>query len=109
MGREMSVEGSNPGRILHDRATRDLLLTEDEQSQLADWYAAQDRVDGIAMPDDGDADSLSLLRAEVSSGVRQLVAAAQRIQELTEQNDTLRREIAVLEQRLVYWLTTSSE
>src|SRR5690242_834290 len=94
------MKNSNPGQALHDRATRGLPLTEDEQAQLADWYATLDRDEVVAIPYSDEIETLISLQAGVHSGVQQLLAAAQRIQELTDQNDTLRREIVVLQQRL---------
>jgi hypothetical protein len=96
------MKNDDPGQILHDRATRGLPLTEDEQTQLGDWYAALDRDEVFAVPAGREDETLLSLRAEVRSGVQQLLAAAQRIQELNDQNDTLRRDIAVLQQRLAH-------
>ena len=94
------MANGDPGQVLHDRATRGLPLTVEEEAQLADWYAAQDRDEIVAMPEDIEVDSLPTLQVEVRSGIQQLLTAAQRIQELTDQNDNLRREIGVLQQRL---------
>jgi hypothetical protein len=94
------MKNNDSGQTLHDRATRGLPLTEEEQEQLSDWYAALDRDEVFDVPDGSEIESLLSLQAEVRSGVQQLLAAAQRIQELTDQNDILRREIVVLQQRL---------
>src|SRR5690349_19391662 len=94
------MKSNVPGQALHDRATRGLPLTEEEQAQLADWYAALDRDEVFVVPGGSEVESLLSLQAEVHSGVRRLLTAAQRIQELTDQNDALRREIVVLQQRL---------
>ena len=92
----------DPGQALHDRATRGLPLSTEEQAQLDEWYKTLDREEHISMPQTGDVDSLESLQSQVRSGVQQLLAAAERVQELTEQNDALRREIAALQQRLAH-------
>lgn len=88
------------GQILHDRATRGLPLTEEEQAQLDAWYAAIDQDEVIAHLSNDEAETLRSLQEEVRSGLQEVLAAAQRVRELSDQNDALRREILALQQRL---------
>lgn len=96
------MANDDPGQALHDRATRGLPLTAEEQAHLDDWYATCDRDEFIAMPGNGDLETLESLQSQVRTGAQQILVAAQRIQLLTEQNDTLRREIIALQQRLAH-------
>lgn len=88
------------GRRLHDRATRGEKLTTEEQKQLENWYALQDGAESsllklaIAEPD------VSELRSQVEVVLSQLTAITQRIQQVTLENEILRREIAALHQQL---------
>jgi hypothetical protein len=87
------------GRMLHDKATRGVSLSQDEQAQLDEWYMAQDNPEaaalGVTPPP-----TLADLQSEVTAALARSISLAQRIQELTDENDALRREIDLLRQQV---------
>ncbi len=85
---------------LHDNATRGIALSTTEQSQLDAWYAQQDQEEGILLTRASPPQRLAALQTQVDTAVAQLLAVTQRLQELTFHNDTLRRDIATLQQQL---------
>lgn len=88
------------GQQLHDRASRGLTLSAEEQAQLALWYTACDRAEAGALAPDRSPPALAELRTQLNSAVNQVVAVTQRVQELTKANDTLRLEIDSLQTQL---------
>jgi hypothetical protein len=89
------MKSSDPGQVLHDRATRGLPLTAEEQAQLTDWYAALDR-DEAASSANHVYHSAAELRAEIAVAAHRLLLTAKHIDELIAQNDALRGELATL-------------
>ena len=87
------------GKQLHDRATRGEALSAQERVSLEAWYAARDRAEMDAL-DLSTTETVAILQAQVDSVLEQLEAAARRIQELAQENDRLRSEIATLHHRL---------
>ena len=87
------------GKQLHDRATRGETLSAQERASLETWYAAQDRAEMDAL-DLTTPETVTILQAQVDSVLEQLETAAKRIQELAQENDRLRGEIATLHRRL---------
>jgi len=87
------------GKQLHDRATRGEALSAQERASLETWYAAQDRAEMDAL-DLATPETVTRLQAQVDSVLEQLEMAARRIQELAQENDRLRGEIATLHRRL---------
>ena len=85
---------------LHDKATRGLALSAGEQTQLEAWYAEQDRQERAVLGPTGSSQRLAALHTQVETVLTQLLTVTQRIQELTVHNETLRREIAVLQRQL---------
>jgi hypothetical protein len=86
---------------LHDRATRGVPLTPDEQAALDAWYAEQDRREAEALAGAATSPALAELRVQVQAAATRLVADTQRLEALTAENDELRREIAALQQELL--------
>ena len=87
------------GQMLHDKATRGVSLSQDEQAQLDQWYMAQDNAEaaalGVTPPP-----TLADLQSQVMAALARSVSLAQRVQELTDENDALRREIGILRQQV---------
>ena len=92
------------GKQLHDRATRGEALSAQERASLETWYAAQDRAEMDAL-DLTTPETVAILQAQVDSVLGQLETAARRIQELAQENDQLRGEIATLHRRLAQQAT----
>lgn len=91
--------GDEVGRMLHDKATRGTSLSQDEQAQLDQWYIAQDNAEvailGLTTPP-----ALVDLQTQVAAALTRSISLAQRIQELADENDALRREIGILRQQV---------
>ena len=85
---------------LHDKATRGLALSAEEQAQLEAWYTEQDQQERAVLGPMGSSPRLATLHTQVETALAQLLTVTQRIQELTVHNETLRREIAVLQRQL---------
>jgi hypothetical protein len=85
---------------LHDKATRGLALSAEEQAQLEAWYTEQDQREHAILSPTGSSQRLATLHTQVETALAQLLTVTQRIQELTVHNETLRREIAVLQRQL---------
>lgn len=85
---------------LHDKATRGLALSAEEQARLEAWYAEQDQQERAVLGPTGSSQRLATLHTQVETALAQLLTITQRIQELTVHNETLRREIAVLQRQL---------
>lgn len=91
---------NNVGKQLHDRATRGVELTAEEQAQLNEWYAQRDRAEVAVLSRPTSAQSLDALHAQVDRVMVQLGDVTQRIQTLSAENDAVRKEIVELQRRL---------
>lgn len=87
------------GKEVHDRFTRGQPLSPEEQRELEAWYAAQDGAEMAELNSPASKPSASL-QAKVDGVLKQLAATTQRIQELTAENEALRREIATFRHQL---------
>ncbi|SRR5712692_6689284 len=85
---------------LHDKATRSLALSAEEQAQLEAWYTEQDQRERVVFGPMASSQRLATLHTQVETALAQLLTVTQRIQELTVHNETLRRDIAVLQRQL---------
>jgi hypothetical protein len=85
---------------LHDKATRGLALSAEEQARLEAWYTEQDQQERAVLGPTGSSQRLATLHTRVEPALAQLLTVTQRIQELTVHNETLRREMAVLQRQL---------
>jgi len=90
------------GRKLHNRSTLGEQLTKDEKDQLDAWYAKLDAIESKLLIDNNDSQiNLSKLSTQVEMSLNQLTFVTQRIQQISDENNDLRQEIAVLRQQLV--------
>jgi cell division protein FtsB len=89
------------GMQLHDRETVGELLTNQEKAQLEAWYAQKDAAE-IAMLKASQVPlpNLVILQEQVDITISQLSAGVQRLQQITQENKSLREEIAKLKQQL---------
>lgn len=85
---------------LHDKATRGLLLSTEEQTLLDAWYAEHDRQEARAIDAVRASQRLTTLHTHVEAALAQLLTTTQHIQELIAQNQTLRQEITILQRQL---------
>jgi len=94
------MDSGELAKQLHDRATRGVVLSPDEQAQLDTWYARQDTAENAMLAPTSPPQTLVALQVQVDTAVTQLLTATQRVRDLTLQNDALRRDIAILKQQL---------
>src|SRR5262245_31602578 len=87
-------------RRLHDRATHGEELSETERLELEAWYARQDRDEDGLLAGGPPSPVFTLLQTKVDGADQQVGAVTEQTQELTTQNDTLRKEIAALQRQL---------
>ena len=90
---------------LHDKATRGMALSAEEQAQHTAWYAEQDQRENALLESTGASQHLAVLHAQVETALAQLLTVTQHIQKLTADNETVRREIAVLQRQLTQTTT----
>jgi septal ring factor EnvC (AmiA/AmiB activator) len=84
------------GKQLHNRATRGEALSTEEQAQLENWYATQDRAESDQLGLTAAAETVASLQIQIDSALTSLAAITRRVQEIAEENQALRREIAAL-------------
>jgi hypothetical protein len=85
---------------LHDKATRGVALSAEEQAQLEQWYARQDQAEEATLSKAPLPQANASLQTQVDGAVAQLLTVTQRIQTLAAENDALRREVVALRQQL---------
>jgi hypothetical protein len=85
---------------LHDRATRGLPLSSEEQSRLQQWYAQQDHEEAAVLAQAPAREDLVKLRQQVDTAVTQLLEVTQRVQRLAGENDALKLDIISLQRQL---------
>jgi hypothetical protein len=85
---------------LHDRATRGATLSPEEQAQLSAWYAEQDEIESQLLGSLVGVQTREMLQVHIQAALAQLALVTQRIQDLTVQNEELRREVASLKNQL---------
>ena len=83
-------------RHLHDKASRNIALTTDEQAQLDDWYAEQDKAEGEMLGLTHPPQSYVVIQTQIDQALNQILETSQHIQELAMQNDSLRNQILTL-------------
>ena len=86
---------------LHDRATRGMTLSPEEQHVLDAWYAAEDEAEQTLLAASGVDSNHAELRVSIRSLMERVLAEAQHTQTLLMQNDLLRRQIDELKQQLI--------
>jgi hypothetical protein len=87
------------GMKLHDRATRGLPLSPEEERQLQDWYDKNDQEEAEMLKRNADA-ARTVSQAEVDAVMEQIVTATRKIQELTRENEALRQNVILLRRQL---------
>jgi len=85
---------------LHDRTTRGMNLSAEEQVALAAWYRREDEVEASLLRTHEASETVASLRTRVDMAFAQLAISVQRIQETSGENERIRREIADLRHQL---------
>ncbi len=88
------------GKQLHDRATRGVSLTAEEQKKLDAWYADQDQAEMEELNLSSAFEPEASLQSEVDSTLRRIAAVTRSIQEIFAENKALREEITVYRRKL---------
>ena len=88
-------------RKLHDRATRGEVLSAEEGAALDRWLAAQDEAEAALLSRKSAELSVAELRAEIKSVLMQVGSTTRTIQQVTAENDALRRDVETLRQQFV--------
>ncbi|EIJ33021.1 hypothetical protein [Thiothrix nivea] len=91
----------NLGKVLHDKATRGLSLSDEEQAQLQAWYDEQDAQEANLLASAPGISGVSRLQAQIDTTLVQLMSMTRRIQEVMSENNALRQEIEGLRHQLV--------
>jgi hypothetical protein len=91
---------------LHDKASRNITLSADEQALLNAWYAEQDKAEGQMLELTHSLQSLEVIQTQIDQTLNQILETTQYIQELVIQNGALRKENTQLLEQLPQALTT---
>ena len=97
-------ELENPGTIgsqLHDRFTRGIPLSVDEQAQLEAWYTREDQAEGDILVATASVPDVDALQAQLDKSLEEVHTVVQRIRQLVSDNEATRREIETLQHQLV--------
>jgi hypothetical protein len=87
---------------LHERYSRGENLSQTEMELLTSWYNEQDSLENAEINTKGvELNNIDTMYAQIQIAAAQLQRISQQIAEVIEVNETLRREIAVLKERLV--------
>ncbi len=94
---------------LHDRATRGIALSSEDQAELEAWYTQQDAEERL-LHENGKAaySARSSLREQIDGALTQLAVVTQQIQMLSQQNENLRQEVSDLQLMLVRRMETQT-
>lgn len=90
------------GKVLHDKATRGMTLSAEEQAQLQSWYDEQDAEEAAmyaAVPEE--VTGVARLQAQIDMTLTQLMSMTRRIHEVMLENKALRQEIEGLRRQLI--------
>jgi hypothetical protein len=90
----------DPAQKLHDKSTRGEVLSAEEQVQLAQWYTRLDCEEQVVLGRGSPSPSVTTLQAQLDAALADLLTVSHRIQTLTAENETLRRDIAALQRQL---------
>jgi hypothetical protein len=89
------------GMQLHDRETIGEPLTAQEKAQLEAWYAQKDAAEkSMLEANQVPLPNLVMLQDRVDMTIEQLTAGVQRLHQITQENKSLREEIAEIKQQL---------
>ncbi len=91
---------------LHDRSTRGLPLSVEEQTELQAWYDAEDEAESKILSTSYKDNDSATLRAQVGAAQRQLLVEMKRLQEITLENNRLLAENIALQELLLHKLST---
>jgi hypothetical protein len=92
--------GDEIGMQLHDRETVGESLTTQEKAQLEAWYAQKDAAEMVMLEATRvPLPNLVMLQDQVDATIKQLTDGVQRLDQITQENKSLREEIAEMKQQ----------
>ncbi|MEM7532516.1 MAG: hypothetical protein AAF639_10085 [Chloroflexota bacterium] len=93
------------GQALHDRSTRGISLSDEEQTQLERWYEYHDKLErqrfSAVMHMKSEDTTTEKLRSQIEATLVQLAAMTKRIQEIAAENEVLRQEVRRLRAQVI--------
>lgn len=89
------------GKVLHDKATRGITLSAEEQVQLQSWYDEQDAQEVAMYAAVPEVTGVAILQAQIDATLTQLISMTRRIQAVMLENKALRQEIEGLRRQLI--------
>jgi cell division protein FtsB len=88
------------GMQLHDRETVGESLTTQEKAQLEAWYAQKDAAEMVMLEATRvPLPNLVMPQDQVDATIKQLTDGVQRLDQITQENKSLREEIAEMKQQ----------
>lgn len=92
------------GQILHDKSTTGVVLSNEEQAQLEEWYDYQDKLEmGTLLSTQKQVESLSL-QTQIENALVQLLHLAEQVKQIVIENEKIRNENTMLKTRLAQHL-----
>ena len=88
------------GIQLHDFWTRGQTLTAVEQMQLEEWYQQRDAAETEQLSQNFEVTEGLELQTQVEMALARLTTTIQRVQQVTAENEDLRKEISLLQDQL---------
>jgi septal ring factor EnvC (AmiA/AmiB activator) len=100
LGDEMMVARER-GQELHDRATRGLPLTDEERSELDQWYAQMNAEEArmVRIPEQS---HLKGVQDQIDTALREIRETTQQILVVRDENRTLREQIAEIQKECLH-------
>jgi hypothetical protein len=101
MKKVFSMISDDLGKVLHDKATRGITLSAEEQVQLQSWYDEQDAQEVAMYAAVPEVTGVAILQAQIDATLTQLISMTRRIQAVMLENKALRQEIEGLRRQLI--------
>lgn len=102
----MTKISTDRGQYLHNRSTRGLPLSAEEQIELQGWYDEMDEAEGKILNAARKDVDVTALRAQMDAVNQQLLAEVKRLQEITLENNRLLSINIALQEQLLRKLST---
>jgi predicted nucleic acid-binding Zn-ribbon protein len=89
---------------LHDKFTRGEPLSPEEQTQLEEWYAVQDKIESqiLGLSATTHKTNIAAIQSQVDAALTQLTTVTTRIQDIASENEALKKEISALRRQLAH-------
>lgn len=90
---------------LHDKFTRGEPLSPEEQAQLEEWYALEDKTETqqlLGLSTATNETNIATIQAQIDAALAQLTTITTRIQDIASENEVLKQEISVLRHQLAH-------